>query len=80
VLRQFLSLGAKLLVVGVTLGALGSWAAGRAMQGVLFGVQPVDAGVFAVTAGTLVTVVLLATYLPARSATKVDPMVALRAD
>ena len=80
VLTQFLALGAKLLAIGVILGALGSWAAGRAMQSVLFGVGTMDAGVIAVTAVTLVATVLLATYLPARRATRVDPMTALRAE
>lgn len=80
VLGQFLKLGAQLLAVGVILGGLGSWAAGRAMQSVLFGVGTVDARVLAVTAVTMIAVVLLATYIPARRATKVDPMVALRAE
>ena len=80
VLVQFLTLGVKLLAAGVGLGLLGSWMAGRAMQTLLFGVNPVDAGVLAVTAVTLIAVVLLATFLPARRATKVDPMEALRAE
>ena len=78
VLRQFLFLGAKLLFAGVTLGALGSWAAGHAMQSVLFGVGSLHPGVLAVTAATLFTVVLLATFLPARRATLVSPLEALR--
>ena len=80
VLVQFLSLGARLLVAGVILGALGSWAAGRAMQSVLFGVAPLDARVLVATAVTMIVVVLLATFIPAQRATKVDPMVALRAE
>ena len=80
VLKQFLSLGAKLLLVGVGLGAVGAWIAGRAMQGLLFGVGSVDPLVLAVTAATLVVVVLLATFIPSRRATKVDPMIALRAE
>ncbi|MEO5957743.1 MAG: FtsX-like permease family protein, partial [Opitutaceae bacterium] len=80
VLVQFLKLGAKLLAVGVVLGAAGSWVAGRAMQSVLFGVGAVDARVLAATAVTMIAVVLLATFIPSRRATKVDPMVALRAE
>ncbi len=80
VLRHFLTLGAKLLAVGVVLGVLGSWAAGRAMQSVLFGVGVVDPAVIAATTVTMVIVVLLATFIPSRRATKVDPMVALRAE
>ena len=80
VLAQFLSMGAKLLAVGVVLGLFFSWFVGRAMQSLLYGVDPVDAGVLAVTAVTLIAVVLLATFLPARRATKVDPMEALRSE
>ncbi|HWA86794.1 MAG TPA: ABC transporter permease [Opitutus sp.] len=80
VLKQFLGLGAKLLLVGIALGAIGAWGAGRAMQGVLFGVGSVDPLVLAVTAVTIIIVVLLATFVPSRRATKVDPMVALRTE
>jgi len=80
VFKQFLSLGVKLLLVGVTLGLVGAWIAGRAMQGLLFGVGSVDPRVIAVTAATIVIVVLLATFIPSRRATKVDPMIALRAE
>ncbi|MEO6994862.1 MAG: ABC transporter permease, partial [Lacunisphaera sp.] len=80
VLSHFLAMGAKLLGVGVLLGIVGSWAAGRAMQSVLFGVGAVDAGVLTATAVTMIVVVLLATFIPARRATTVDPMVALRSD
>jgi predicted permease len=80
VLKQFLVLGMKLLLIGVGLGVLGSWGAGRAMQTVLFGVSAVDLGVLAVTAATIIVVVLAATFIPSRRATKVDPMIALRAE
>ena len=80
VLGQFLLLGAKLLGIGIALGALGSWAAGRAMQSVLFGVGSVHPGVLAIAVIAMFAVVLLATYIPARRATKVDPLVALRAE
>jgi len=80
VLKQFLTLGAKLLLIGVGLGVIGAWGAGRAMQTVLFGVGAIDVGVLLVTAATLVVVVLFATFIPSRRATKVDPMIALRAE
>ncbi len=80
VLRHFLVLGAKLLSAGIVLGVLGSWAAGHAMQSVLFGVGAVDPAVITATAVTMIIVVLLATFIPARRATKVDPMVALRSE
>lgn len=80
VLVQFMKLGATLLALGIVLGVAGAWAAGRAMQSVLFGVGAVDARVLAGTAGAMIAVVLLATFLPSLRATKVDPMIALRAE
>jgi len=78
VLAQFLSLGMKLLLLGTVLGLLGSWAAGRAMHTVLYGVGAIQFGVLAATFLATLFVVLLACVLPARRASKVDPMVALR--
>lgn len=80
VLAQFLGLGAKLLGAGIVLGALGAWAAGRAMQNLLFGVGAVHAGVLGATAAVMMTVVLLATFLPSRRAARVSPIEALRED
>ncbi|HEY4249403.1 MAG TPA: ABC transporter permease [Lacunisphaera sp.] len=80
VLRQFLALGGKLLLAGILLGTAGSWLASRAMQSVLFGVSLTDVRVLTVTALTMIAVVLVATFIPARRATKVDPLVALRAE
>jgi predicted permease len=78
VLAHFLGLGTKLLLLGVSLGVLGAWAAGRAMERVLFGVSAFQADVLAVTVGVMMLVVLLACFIPARRAANVDPMVALR--
>jgi predicted permease len=78
VLAHFLGLGARLLIVGVALGVLGSWASGRAIKSVLFGVGTFQLGVLAATIGVMMLVVLLACFIPARRAAKVDPMVALR--
>lgn len=80
VLSQFMKLGATLLAAGLVLGVAGAWTAGRAMQSMLFGVGAVDARVLAATTGTMIGVVLLATFIPSRRATKVDPMIALRAE
>jgi predicted permease len=80
VLFQFLGLGGKLLLAGILLGLLGSWAAGRAMQSLLFGVGSVHPGVLVVAAGTMMVVVLLATFIPSRRATLVSPIEALRTE
>ena len=80
VLAQFLRLGAKLLLAGVALGALGSWVAGHAMQGVLFEVSSARAEIFALTAATMSVVVLLASLLPSRRAARVSPLEALSAE
>jgi predicted permease len=69
--------GAKIIGVGLALGLAGSYVAGRAMKGLLYGVQPMDPRVLGVVAITLATVALLATMIPARRAAKVNPLVAL---
>jgi len=78
VLAQFLGLGARLLLAGITLGLLGAWGAGRAMQSVLFGVGAIHLGVLAATAGVMMLVVLLAVFLPSHRASRVSPIEALR--
>jgi ABC-type antimicrobial peptide transport system permease subunit len=77
---QFLSLGLRLLATGTLLGLLGAWLAGRAMQSVLFGVPTLHVATLLGTALVLSAVSLVACLVPARRATKVDPMIALRAE
>jgi len=75
---QFLGVGARLLAAGLALGGFGAWGVGRTMKSVLFDVGAIHAGVLAATAGVMMIAVLLACWLPARRATLVDPIEALR--
>jgi putative ABC transport system permease protein len=70
----------KLATVGLALGLAGSLALGKAIGDMLFGVAGTDITTFAATAGVLLAVAFLATWVPARRATRVDPMLALRGD
>jgi predicted permease len=72
--------GAKLALAGVTLGLAGALALSRLMSALVFGVRAQDPATFVGVAAVLGAVALLATWLPARRAVRVDPMVALRAD
>ncbi|MBV9618645.1 MAG: ABC transporter permease [Verrucomicrobia bacterium] len=77
---QFLSLGLRLLVAGTVLGLVGAWLAGKAMQSVLFDVPTVHLTILFGTAAIMSAVSLIACLIPARRATMVDPVQALRAD
>jgi predicted permease len=80
ILSQFLSLGAKLVILGSVLGAIGAWLTGRAMAGLLYGVGSANPLVFAGTAALLALVAMAACLLPAIRAARVPPMEALRAE
>ena len=67
-----------MVAVGVTLGLAGALAAGRLIASVLFGLEATDIWTIAAAIGLMATVSLAAGYLPARRASRVDPMVALR--
>src|SRR5262249_1996467 len=78
VLKLVLKQGMMLAVIGEAIGLVGAFALTRLIRGLLFGVTPIDAMTFVVVIAVLSVVALLACYFPARRATKVDPLIALR--
>jgi ABC-type antimicrobial peptide transport system permease subunit len=78
VLALVLGQGVRLTMAGLAIGLAGAFAATRVLSGLLYGVSPADAPTFALVTSLLAAVALLASYIPARRASKVDPMVALR--
>ena len=80
VLRMMLGQGLRLAVVGVGVGALAAIGFTRLLKGLLFGIDANDPLTFGVIAVLLVGVALLACVIPARRATKVDPLEALRSE
>jgi len=70
--------GVMLALIGIAIGAGGAWALSGVVRTLLNDVKPTDPRVFAVTSAAVLLVSILASYLPARSASRVDPMVVLR--
>jgi ABC-type antimicrobial peptide transport system permease subunit len=78
VLRLVIGHGLQLTIIGVVIGLVGAWGLTRLMVSLLFGVTPTDTITLIGVVSILGLVALFACYVPARRATKVDPLVALR--
>jgi ABC-type antimicrobial peptide transport system permease subunit len=78
--RMFVGQGLSMTAVGVACGLITAFALMRVMTSLLFEVSPIDPMTYAAVSMTLVAAAALASYVPARRATKVDPIVALRCE
>jgi putative ABC transport system permease protein len=78
ILRWVLKQGMILTIAGVVVGLLGAIGVTWVLRSLLFGIGPIDFVTYGVLAALLTLVALIACYVPARRATKVDPLVALR--
>jgi putative ABC transport system permease protein len=76
VLRQ----GLGMILAGIGTGVIGAWAAGRVLQHLVEGMRPAGFSTFAITIPILIAAALFASVVPARRASRVDPMTALRQD
>jgi len=72
--------GARIAIAGVAVGVAASAALTRLVSGLLFGVAPNDPLSFAIAAAAILVIALVSSYLPARRAAAVDPLIALRAE
>jgi putative ABC transport system permease protein len=70
--------GVAWTVVGLSIGVAGSVGLSRYLNGVLFGITPADPTTFTVVSAMFLIVAILATFIPARRITRIDPLVALR--
>jgi putative ABC transport system permease protein len=80
VLGMVVKEGARTQVIGLVIGLVGAAALTRVLQGLLFDIEALDPLTFATTSGILLGVGLLATYLPARRAARLDPVTSMRTE
>lgn len=78
VLKMILGYGMSIVTAGMAIGLAGAFALARVVASLLYGVGPTDVMTFGFTSLVLASVALVACYVPARRAMRVDPMVALR--
>ena len=78
--RMVVLQGSRVVLIGVVIGIAAATGVTRALGSLLFGVEAVDAATFAAMSASMIGIGLLASYLPARRATKVDPVTALRGE
>ena len=80
VFRLIVGHAVRLVAIGATIGVVGALLSSRAMESLLYGVKPADPWTFAAIVAVIAATALVASYLPARRAAKVDPLVAIRYD
>jgi ABC-type antimicrobial peptide transport system permease subunit len=80
VLRMVLGRGLRLALAGGAVGIVAAAAASRLLTTFLFGVTPLDPWTYVAVSGVLIAIALLASFLPARRAVRLDPVIALRSE
>jgi ABC-type antimicrobial peptide transport system permease subunit len=80
VLRLVLSEGARITAAGLGLGIVAAWATTRVLRSQLYGIAPTDPVTFLIAAVLLSAVAVIACYVPARRATRVDPLIAIKSE
>ena len=80
IFKLVLSQGMSLMAIGIAIGLVGAIAAGRALMSLLYNVGAIDAGAVLIAVFSLLSVALIACCVPARRATRVDPIIALRTE
>ena len=78
--RMVVTQGARVVILGIAIGVVVAAISTRALGSLLFGVQAIDLATFTAMSGMMIAIGLLASYLPARRASRVDPIVSLRGD